>query len=99
RDRNVTGVQTCALPIFAFSVPPPQTHTLPYNLRYETLVTSLSPNPHPPNEALIFRPSSSPSQVSASTTPLKDGPSPFATTRALRSEERRVGKESTAQRG
>src|SRR5438876_2723337 len=67
----------------AFSALPPQNHTLPYNLGYETHVTSPSPNPRPPNEALRFPPSSSLSPLSASTTPLKDDLLFFATTPAL----------------
>src|SRR5438105_2615471 len=67
----------------AFSAPPPQNHTLPYNLGYETHVTSPSPNPRPPNEALRFRPSSCLSPVSASTIPLNDDLLLCATTPAL----------------
>src|SRR5207249_7928308 len=80
RDRNVTGVQTCALPIYRGSSPPPRP-------RLATRSTSTSSSPCYDTDSQILRLCG---QFPLS--PVRPAPLRWWRT-ALRSEERRVGKE------
>src|SRR5207244_6073617 len=90
RDDLVTGVQTCALPISYY---PPAGHTVAFVAVHEG--TLRTPSPLSRGELAVFEPSERPIEFVA------DGATEFVLGSAakhrhdlaLRSEERRVGKE------
>src|SRR5207248_7307127 len=92
RDRTVTGVQTCALPILMPSAPlPPPGPQYPPAAQYAPAPPQYPPAPqYPPLQAMPPQyPQQPPPEVSNALPPVPDGP-------GVRSEERRVGKECRA---
>src|SRR5699024_11332514 len=84
RDRNVTGVQTCALPISRSARPSGRRRTV---LRDDAARASRAPAGRPP------RSPEHPDEGSAGS----DRPAPCrGSSRTTRSEERRVGKEGSS---